>query len=192
MNNLITAFSTDIYQSILKINLIDICKYSLDLQNKSKGRVSSNICGWQSYDLGYDIPNCIKDLKHNIQNHLNIFKIKMNINSNIELGNMWININEYKDSNITHSHPGSILSGVFYIKIPKNSGPIKFFNPFAEQINVNLKNQIITKYQPNNCSEFSIFPKENMLILFPSWLQHCVMPNMNKTKNRISISFNAK
>ena len=31
---------------------------------------------------------------------------------------------------------------------------------------------------------------ENTLYLFPGWLNHFVNPNLNKTEERISISFN--
>ena len=32
--------------------------------------------------------------------------------------------------------------------------------------------------------------KDNLLVLFPSWLEHSVEPNEKATKDRISISFN--
>ena len=37
------------------------------------------------------------------------------------LGNMWANINGYKDYNLPHKHPNCVLSGVYYVKAPENA-----------------------------------------------------------------------
>ena len=39
-----------------------------------------------------------------------LFKFK----KRVKFSNMWININSYKDSNIIHTHPGCLISGVYY------------------------------------------------------------------------------
>ena len=38
------------------------------------------------------------------------------------LGNMWANINYPGSYNKQHMHPNSQWSGVYYVKVPKNSG----------------------------------------------------------------------
>ena len=48
----------------------------------------------------------------------------------------------------------------------------------------------INKYNEYNSSIWSIDPKENLLVLFPSNMEHFVEPNLNKNNERISISFN--
>ena len=45
------------------------------------------------------------------------------------LGNMWANINPTHSYNKTHTHPNSLWSGVYYIKVPKNSGKIFLEDP---------------------------------------------------------------
>ena len=47
------------------------------------------------------------------------------------------------------------------------------------------------KYTPNTSSKFNITSQENLLLLFPAYLNHYVRPNMNK-EERISLSFNIK
>ena len=42
---------------------------------------------------------------------------------------MWININRPGDSNSKHNHPGSDLSGVFWVKSLQRSGGLTFYSP---------------------------------------------------------------
>ena len=39
---------------------------------------------------------------------------------------IWANINNKEDYNISHTHPYSHYSGVYYVKVPKNSGNLYF------------------------------------------------------------------
>ena len=38
----------------------------------------------------------------------------------------------------------------------------------------------VKEYNVKNGSTGTFYPRENMLLVFPSWLKHCVLPNMNK------------
>lgn len=42
-------------------------------------------------------------------------------NKKLHIINMWFNISDEGDFNFPHSHPGSFISGVFYIKSPPNT-----------------------------------------------------------------------
>ena len=90
---------------------------------------------------------------------------------------MWFNINYTGSSNIKHTHPGSALSGVFYINIPDNSGNITFHH-------IDSHGLFFTQD-----STFSINPHDGLMILFPGTLLHDVEIN-NSKENRISIAFN--
>ena len=46
------------------------------------------------------------------------------IEGKLGLGNMWANVNPTYSYNKTHTHPNSMWSGVYYIKVPKNSGKL--------------------------------------------------------------------
>ena len=45
------------------------------------------------------------------------------------LGNMWANINYPGSYNKQHIHPNSQWSGVYYVKVPKNSGSLFLEDP---------------------------------------------------------------
>ena len=45
------------------------------------------------------------------------------------LGNMWANINPPGGMNNTHLHSNALFSGVYYVKVPANSGRLKLIEP---------------------------------------------------------------
>ena len=104
--------------------------YIEGLSKKSKGREISNEGGWQSNNIPFtdDMkifgPLCEKIIS-NCQQY--ILASSLNNSKRYGINNMWANINKYKDSNMTHCHPFSVISGVYYVKVPKDSGGIEFF-----------------------------------------------------------------
>ena len=184
---IIETFKQFIIRIPLKQNLKKLFDFSNKVFKEQKGRNLSNLGGFQSNDLKIEEPvlnSLIKEIELN-SNIVNNDILK--INSKLSLNNIWININKFKDFNITHKHPFSKLSGVFYVKIPKNSGDLLFVN--ETEIDCFVKDKDIIEYNNYNCSTWSVKPEENVLYLFPSWLNHYVKPNLSNEK-RISISFN--
>ncbi len=106
------------------------------------------------------------------------------------LDSSWFMINNYKDYNAVHTHPQSVISGVFYVKVPEKSGELEFHHPITDYLDMYWPQKNITEYNSWNSPVWRIPVKEGKLILFPSWLKHGVQPNLNKTESRISVSFN--
>ena len=99
----------------------------------------------------------------------------------------WLNITKPGEYHPEHSHPNSIISGVFYISTEEDD-KIMFSDP-----NANVREVIVFSSKEFNIwnSPSWFFPSNNNeLILFPSWLNHRVDVNKTATTNRISISFN--
>ncbi len=95
-----------------------------------------------------------------------------------------------KDStHLLHSHPGSIISGCFYLKTSKDSPPLIFKDPrdYYKYI----------YYRPvfGNNTPYSLFPEhsvvveDGLIMLWPSWLEHEV-PLSVSDEDRITIAFN--
>ena len=191
MSYTLDIFKFQLYCEKLNFDTDSLSNLCFELQNKNKdyGRISSNLGGWQSDDL-FDAYTIISNLRKLIYNHIDIYSKNFKLNKKLKLDNLWININGYKDLNLPHIHPNNILSGVFYVKVPKNSGKIRFENPCLDLMESVYQNSII-EYNSINSATWSLEPDENLLILFPSFLKHSVLPNMNKKEKRISISFNA-
>ena len=89
-------------------------------------------------------------------------------------------------SNLRHQHGNSTISGAYYVRAPKNSGDIVFYDPRPAPVyshpNAKAPNSL-------NAQVNAISPKEGALILFPSFLDHSVNENLT-SEERIVISFN--
>ncbi len=153
------------------------------------GRKISNRGGWQSNQI--NIQECkSKTLKKIIIDSLSGFTpISENVSMVIE---GWKNINAPGDFNVKHDHPRSNLSGVLWIKTPKNSGNLVFtspqlFNKFQELYNYTDE----FKYDTKSYMTYYFTPTEGRILLFPSSLEHEVEENKSD-EDRISYSFNIK
>jgi uncharacterized protein (TIGR02466 family) len=102
-----------------------------------------------------------------------------------QLENFWININSPGRFNKPHLHPGTLFSGVYYVKTDDDTGPISFHNQtdkdFILQFYTDKPNQF-------NISTVSYKPIIGRVVIFPSWVSHSVDPNQSN-QDRISISF---
>ena len=108
------------------------------------------------------------------------------------LGNMWANINYPGAYNKHHNHPNSQWSGVYYVKVPKNSGSLFVEDPRPGP-NIMMPRRL--KGIPKALWRVVIYPAiEGQMIMFPAWLSHGVEINESKEKGekgwRISVSFN--
>ena len=181
----------DNYQSNIRKELINYC-YN-ERSNNPKGLKRSNVKNsWHSSDTQMDTENILsKTLLTSISNYFdkqNIFKE----GTIFKIGNAWININSIGGYNKMHNHPNSHLSGVFWVKIPKNSGNIIFHdsNYFMEEA-INFAYSEKVKSFANKYESFWMNPIEGVIVIFPSHLMHEVEENLNeKNEDRISISFN--
>lgn len=188
---ILELFKTTVYKKILSLNVNDIRKHCLSINKKEKGIHHSNVGGWHSNFLS-GIHKPLNNLFISIEDHANIYAEQLGFKHPLCIDNIWITINKYKDSNILHSHPNALLSGVYYVKTPKNCGTIVFKNPAADLIEKDwaFNNGDFLNFNVFNAPEFYLESKENILYIFPSWLKHYVKPNMNKREERIAISFN--
>jgi uncharacterized protein (TIGR02466 family) len=183
----IDLFKVPILRGELNLNNDNIISKCLELKKQSAGRMCSNVCGWQSNNIDKNLEefnelfNKISDISLEFSNFL-----KLNLVGEISF---WVNINKYRDFNERHIHPNCVLSGVYYVKCPKNSGEIVFHHP-SPNIEYDWVSQL--NYNNHNSIQWKIDPEEGDFILFPSWLHHHVNPNLNDEEDRISISFNVR
>ena len=151
------------------------------------GRKVSNRGGWQSNEI--DIQKCKSEtLKEVIIGSLSQFE-PISQNVSMVVGG-WKNINGPGNFNCIHNHPRSHLSGVLWIKAPKDSGNIVFtspqlFNRFQELDS--YTNQF--KFNSNSYMTYYFPPTEGRILIFPSNLDHEVKENKSD-EDRISYSFN--
>ena len=85
-----------------------------------------------------------------------------------------------------HCHPGSLLSGVFYLEVPEGSSDILFYDPRPARDILNIPRKQLTDI---NRSDVTITPKEGTLLIWESWMHHEVLYNKSK-EARTTIVFN--
>ena len=160
---------------------------SLRLKNP-KGKFKSNLSGWHSenFDLQDSEPlyfvnniskilnNCLTDMGWDLEKN------------KLKITGMWSVINRAGNANARHIHPNSFLSAAYYVKAPKNCGDIMFHDPRSAAV---YRKPKISNDNVLNTTEILITPKEGLLVLFPSFLNHSVKPN-ESGKDRVVISFN--
>ena len=126
-------FVTPVYGVIIKQDNKKIANYCNSLVKKiGAGRKRSAEGGWQSGDLVGDHPP-LSNLISTITKHVNKYCSDIQLKK-ASLDNIWVNINGYKDTNISHNHPHSIFSGVYYVNVPNNGGNIVFEHPTYDTI----------------------------------------------------------
>jgi uncharacterized protein (TIGR02466 family) len=149
------------------------------LNSVSGGVKKSNYGGWQS-DIDLHENGAFGPLCDHVGNVCaKVFKVK-----GAKFHQMWACINKKHDQNLIHSHTNNYnLSGVYYLGVPADSGEIVFRDPRpgANQAPYRL-------FKDDGDSEF-FTPSEGLIILFPSYLEHFVLPNRSDD-DRISMSFN--
>lgn len=186
--NQINIFIDSIFEANIKFNnslLID----TINSIDKTTTKQVSNVGGWQSslYTLGQysHIDNLFNnEISKYVSSVIDKCKFDV-INKEIKF-NYWININGKYSYNKLHDHAVSLLSGIYYIKVPSNSGDIVFHKDSLDRLTPK------TEYNVYNRGSFSYTPKENKLLLFSPYLKHEVTQNLTEDADdkRISLAFN--
>ena len=171
-----------------------------------KGIVSSQINGWHSRNLIGGEP-CFEELCALVETYAADYAKQFGLESDITVPGCWANINEKMAYNMPHHHNGNTLAGVYYpchgvtpegetlhnystgnpIKAgawESKGGELVFHSP-----HYNLYSR--TPLKPNNpftITHYHVVPQSGLLMLFPPYLVHSVVPVFDDNI-RMSISF---
>ena len=192
MSNPTLFFSTPVWVSRVEnykeTNEI-IYNYIKKLQSEdNKGIVKSNIKGWHSKNFDLKNPDVIKFINL-ISPNINKVMQDMNWNLKIQtakISGMWSIINVGGAANARHHHGNSDISAAYYVRAPKDCGEIVFYDPRPAPV---YSHPISKDSNSLNAMVNSINPIEGGLVLFPSYLDHSVNPNLSD-QERVVISFN--
>ena len=169
----------------------ELLNYILELQKKDKkGNNRSNRGGWHSpnFDIVNPGPpinfiNSFKDfLKHIIEDEIGWEYVP----NKQRVVAMWAIINKKNSYNVKHNHQNCYLSSAYYIKKPKNSGDITFYDPKESKT---YRFPEVEKHTNYSAESVTIKPEEGDLLIFPSYLYHDVGVNLSD-EERIVVSFN--
>jgi uncharacterized protein (TIGR02466 family) len=158
-------------------------------QEGAEGR--SNPTGWQSKKILQTQPAfqaligvAIDALRNPVASHFNwdLSHARIDVES-------WANVNPHSSLNQIHAHAGALISGAYYIKVPPDSGAIRFYNPRKVfQHNDQPPRKDLSRQHADSLVH-RVVPVAGQLLLFPGWLPHDVEANFSG-ETRYSISFN--
>ena len=174
-------------KKIIKTINNHVDKTALSKKNDYSSKLASQIKNEIKFTNSFIDKNLSKELIINIKNYLEQSDVK-NIKE-IKIINLWA-VRQFKNEyNPIHYHNGQ-LSGVGYLKIPKNMNQNKMVNNKKIKTNgtidfINGQRSFLSK------SIYNLNPKLGDLILFPNYLMHTAYP-FNIDGERRSFSFNVK
>ena len=159
-------------------------------ENDKIGISKSNIKGWHSKDFNLnekepqDFIAFILPAIEKIMTDMDWDKV----NQTAKIINMWAIVNTGGSANLRHQHGNSTISAAYYVRAPKNSGDIVFYDPRPAAVYFHPN---VVKPNLLNAQVNGIGPKEGALVLFPSYVEHSVNENLSN-EERIVVSFNIK
>ena len=154
---------------------------------QNKGVAKTNAGGWHSetdMNKKEEYNTLIKEL-FNMQDE--IYQ-KEKLDMKPVLGNMWANINYPGNYNRPHLHPNALFSGVYWVKVPPQSGNFMVYDP-RTGVQVTMPNRKKGALPSELWREVHYEPVAGRCLMFPAWLWHEVKPN-ESNDIRISVSFN--
>ena len=186
------AFGPTMGKGKLSRKFIDIInlqveKTPLSKKNDYSSKLASQIKNEVKLSNSFVKKKLSKELIKNIKDYLKdskIDKIK-----EIKIINLWVVKQLKNEYNPIHYHDGQ-LSGVGYLKIPKNMNQNKMVKNKKIKTNgtidfINGQRSFLSK------SIYNLNPKVGDLVLFPNYLMHTAYP-FNIDDERRSFSFNVK
>lgn len=197
-----TAFATSIYINALKKNGGSAFARDIEKQSRLVRKTDPEGEEWsrENYRGGYTSYGSLTDLHRrnpyfeDLERALNphVRKFARSLDMDLQGGTLrmvtaWVNIMPEGTTHSGHIHPLSVVSGTYYVSVPRGSSVIKFEDPrHAMMMAAPPK---LPNARPRNLSHVTLAPRAGQVVLWESWLRHEVPPNPARGE-RISVSFN--
>lgn len=107
--------------------------------------------------------------------------------SPLKMTTCWANAMGEGTHHTLHTHPLSVISGVYYVNMPKGASPFKIEDPRMGLLMASPPRSPSAPAREQNY--MLIHSKPGDFILFESWMRHEVPPHRGSAP-RVSISFN--
>ena len=134
-----------------------------------------------------------KDISHHLLSHVNQYAKQLGYDyDEYRFGQSWLSLKQPGQHHSMHSHPNSLISGVFYFGEPDKATPAIRFHKTSVGVNTSTMSPKMVKDKKNHKYAQESFQVEftpGLLVLFPSYLYHSVPVNKSD-KVRASIAFN--
>lgn len=198
----LSLFATDIYRA--KLGGRQVGRLLGDLgatirqlaQDDAAGRrwcAENGYGGYTSYASLDDLAwrdGAVADLQARLDAHVAAFAKQLGFDlkgRKLACDSLWVNLLKPGAQHTAHIHPGSAISGTFYVEVPAGASAIRFEDP---RLGLMMAAPQVKASAPPARQRFvSVAPRAGEVLLWESWLRHEVPRNAAKAP-RLSISFN--
>ena len=182
-------FPTPLYVNTYDGDITDIVTYfdncEMNLVNNNYGSISKD-----SYIIDNSIckplsdffMSCFKEFATNI--------MRYNYNE-LQFAQSWLTYKQPGQIHKAHTHPNTLLAGVFYYDVQPDDAAICFSKNIISSNRSYLEPSLMEDYQEYPFSQEEIFftPSQNDFIIFPSYVTHGVPPNKtNRVRKSLGIN----
>lgn len=185
-------FPIPVYTTGMPVELSGIIPF-LDGQAPNSGSDVTNYGERSDNSYILNEPECI-EVKKFVLEHVKEFaeNIMLYDYDTWELSQSWVSRKQPGQHHTMHTHPNSLISGVFYYGEPSEQTPAIKFHKMQGGINQQVLQPAVKPDKRNSkfaWTEFAVDFAPGLLLLFPSYLFHSVPVNESKTI-RSSVAFN--
>jgi hypothetical protein len=184
-------FATPLYATTYKGDTTDFVKYFDSCEMNEPHTGGYGLISKNSYILDNPIckpltdffMSCFKDFATNIMR----YRYK-----ELQFAQSWLTYKMPGQFHKAHSHPNTLLAGVFYYDIQPDDAAICFSKEVKSFGRSYLEPSLLDDFQKHPFSQEEIYftPSQNNFIIFPSYLTHGVPPN-NTNRVRKALGVNA-
>ncbi len=149
--------------------------------------------GYTSYASLNDLPKrdpAFADLKKRLDAHARAFAEALHLDlagRRLALDSLWINVLEQGGVHSGHVHPHSVISGTYYVRVPKNAAPFKLEDPRLPLMMAAPPRSADAPLEER--SFVYVEPRAGEVLMWESFLRHEVPAHRAKSA-RVSVSFN--
>jgi len=181
MRHVKLLFPTVLYQS--EVNVFD------DELSSLKSEKFSRNCHNNGWITQKNIHKSYTSIISEIDSHVDFYckeVLKMNQDTTMSCCGAWVNKHDKGDFAQYHYHSNSMISGILYLDVPEQSGGLEFL-PHINMFGHFFKPNFVEENGLNSYVE-KIDVENNMLLLFPSTVQHSV-PFSRSEESRYTLAF---
>jgi uncharacterized protein (TIGR02466 family) len=181
------AFNAALLDSIVRIREQDAEGREWCRRNYPGGYTS-----YASMPSLHRIASDFAELERRVLKHAQAFARELDYDlegGKLEMVDCWVNVLPPGASHGSHIHPLSVISGTYYVQVPRGASSIKFEDPRLAMFMGTPP--VAGKRGDRSRRHVAYAPKAGDVILFESWLRHEVPANLAKAE-RISVSFNLR
>ena len=179
------VYFSNLDRALTKTELKTIAQY--------KEKTSNNMGNMRTHDSYVLEHKTLKNLKKDLnQKIINYFNEVICCDNTITpyITQSWINYTKENQYHHRHTHPNSLISGIFFISADKKVDSVTFYRGYAKLQDLDSRIKLeLTKYNIFNSASCTFPVETGNILLFRSSLEHGV--NKKKGNNiRSSLSFN--